>query len=443
MFFKGNSSDNTIKIDSSNFLNNTAFWGGGIFVEHQDWSYNNTLIVNNSHIRENECLYKRSSNQGTGGGGARAGYVFFNGTHAKSNLIWFENCIFSNNSAYFGGGLSFYAAREPTESSATNSLVFVNTTWQGNIARACSAVDLSVWHLEPKGAVVAANFTNCTITDNSGDYTSELNTVVGIGALYLDSIPIYFMGENCFERNSHSALAAVSTGIYLTTNSSLVFVNNTGRHGAAVALLGYAFLETSHASELSFIDNTADLNGGAIYQHSIGQHDLINSRNCFIRYSNVGVTPDEWTSNFYFSGNQANDRNESIYATSLLLCEWTDVFGNTSANLSSVFCWSDWWDYDSGNCTTEVHTSPAIFKPSSRSFDFDIFPGERHLLPLRMLDDHGNDVTSSSVFSAKSLSDGIYIDSSSQYISDNHIEVHVRTRNNKNERGEVLLETIE
>ena len=443
VFFKGNSSDNTIKIDGSNFVNNTALWGGGIFAEHQDWSYNNTLIVNNSHIRENECLYKTSSNQGTGGGGARAGYIFFGGTHTKSNLIWFENCIFSNNSAYFGGGLSFYAAREPTESSATNSLVFVNTMWQDNIARAGSAADLSVWHSVPKGAVVAANFTNCTFTDNSGDYTSEWNTILGIGTLYLDSIPVYFMGENCFERNSHSALAAVSTGIYLTTNSSLMFVNNTGRHGAAVALLGYAFLETSHASELSFIDNTADLKGGAIYQHSIGQHDLINSRNCFIRYSDVGVTPDEWTSNFYFSGNRANDHNESIYATSLLICMWGGSFGNTSANLSSVFCWSDRWDYDSGNCTTEVRSAPANFRSSSH-FNFEIIPGQRRPMPLTMLDDRGSDVTSSSVFIAKALSDGVYVDSSSEYISDNHIEVHAKCNDTNRCKGDgILLETID
>ena len=48
VFFKGSASNNTIVIDCSNFTNNSALWGGGLYVGHQDYSYNNTLIVNNS-----------------------------------------------------------------------------------------------------------------------------------------------------------------------------------------------------------------------------------------------------------------------------------------------------------------------------------------------------------------------------------------------------------
>ena len=229
VFFKGNSSNNSIVVSNTTFKNNSALWGGGVFVEHHDWSYNNNFSVYNSHLEDNECLYKNSSSKGTGGGGARVGYIFFGDTHAKKNFIRFENCNFSGNSAYFGGGLSFYAAREPTESRPTNSLVFVNTTWQENVARAGSAADLSVWHSVPTGAVAVANFTDCMFRNNSGSYTNELSTAVGIGALYLDSIPVYFMGENVFELNTHSALAAVSTGIYLTGGSSVHFLRNKGR----------------------------------------------------------------------------------------------------------------------------------------------------------------------------------------------------------------------
>ena len=117
VFFKGNSSNNIVLIESSSFINNSSFWGGGLFVEHQDYSCNNTLAVNNSQIRGNICF------QGTGGGGARVGFVFYGDTHAKNNSIHFGNCFFSDNFAFFGGGLSLFASREPTEIIATNSLV--------------------------------------------------------------------------------------------------------------------------------------------------------------------------------------------------------------------------------------------------------------------------------------------------------------------------------
>ena len=442
VFFKGVATNNTVNVIGSVFSNNIALWGGGVFVEYQDYSTNNSITLENSVITGNECLYKNSSSHGTGGGGARVGYIFFYDTHAKHNSISFKNCYFSNNFAFFGGGLSFYTAREPSESSPTNTLVFLNTTWQDNVARAGSGADLTVWHSVPKGAIGTASFTNCTFIRNNGYYTKDSNTAVSIGALYVDSIPIYFMGKNRFEINTHSAMAAISTGLYLTTNASLYFLNNTGRRGAAIALLGAAFLQTSPSSRAVFINNTATTKGGAIFQNSIGEHDLINSRNCFIRYSNISITPAEWKSSFYFSGNRANQRNESIYATSLLICQWGGAFGNSSQDLSVVFCWSDMWDYAGGDCTTEVRTSPAIFT-SDTNFKFGAIPGQRRPMPLTMLDDRGSDVTSSSVLLAKSLSKDLYIDSSSEYISDNHIEVHAADGNDILNAGDVLLETID
>ena len=425
VFFKGHAYNNTIVVNGSTFTNNVALWGAGMFVEHHDWSDNNTVLVYDSRIENNQCLYKTSSSEGTGGGGSRVGYIFFNDTHARNNLIHFEKCEFISNSAYFGGGVSFYAAREPTEANATNALTFWNCTWEHNIARAGSATDLAVWHSVPKGAVAEANFTDCVFQSNSGDYTTELGTVVGIGAMYVDSIPVYFMGSIQFHNNTHSALAAVSTGIYVTANTTAHFVNNTGRTGGAIALLGYAFLEVSPDSKIYFLNNSAEIKGGAILGESIGEHDLISSRNCFIRYSAVGVQPEDWMSTFYFSGNKANGKEDSIYATALLSCIWGGAFGSASSDSSQVFCWNN-WIYSSGNCTEEIHSAPAKFNQSEFNYPFNVsvVPGQRVLMPIRMYNDRNVTVTNSSVFIARSISPDVVVDQSTEYISDNRIEVH-------------------
>ena len=444
LFFKGSAINNTVNIENCEFSSNKALWGGGLFIEMQDFSSQNNLSVKNTIFLDNECFNKEDSSSGTGGGGARIGYIFFDDTHVKQNFIVFENCTFSYNSAYFGGGVSFFAAREPTESSSTNSMVFRSTTWQNNVARAGSGADFSVWHTEPRGAVATVNFTNCCFQENTGLYTEEQSTVVGIGALYLDSIPVYFMGNNVFRNNQNSALAATTTGIYITTDATVNFIRNRGRYGGAVALFGAAFIQTYPSSRVEFVQNTAEIEGGAIYEVSIGEHDLINSRNCFIRYSDITVTPEKWNSSFFFSANTANGRNESIFASSLLICQWGGASGNSSGDLSKVFCWSkENWDYDGGNCKTEVRTSPAIFN-SSTNYSIEVLPGKRDKTHLTMWDDRGSDVTSSSVFLARSISKDIHIDSNSLYISSNRIKVHARNANNKEGvNGTVLLETID
>ena len=252
------------------------------------------------------------------------------------------------------------------------------------------------------------------------------------------------MGENKFLENTHSALAAITTGVYITTSSLIGFRDNKGRHGGAISLLGAAFILTYPSSRLVFVNNSAVIAGGAIYEISIGEHDLINAKNCFVRYSDITVAPNKWNVSFFFSGNTANGRNESIFASSVLVCQWGAAFGNSSYELSEVFCCPNVWNYNGNNCTSEVRTSPAQFESSS-NFKIDTFPGQQHELGVTMWDDRGNDVTSSSVFLAKSLLTGLDVDISSQYISNDHIQIHRKntTDINKEVNGKVLLESVD
>ena len=443
LFVKGIATNNSVNIKNCEFARNRALWGAGLLVEMQDWSSNNSVCVSNSVVSGNECFIKESI-RGTGGGGARIGYIFFNDTKVRSNTISFENCNFSNNSAYFGGGISFYATKDPTAISPTNSLVFVNTTWLSNVAWAGSGVGLSVWHTERKGAAVVVNFTNCLIQKNSCFYTTQSNTVVGKGALYLNSISVIFVGNNCFISNNHSAIIAITAGIHVVAGSSINFIDNRGRHGGAVALLGDSFIQTSPHSHLVFVNNSADFAGGAIYHTSVDDHDLINPGECFIRYDDITLPPEQWKSNFSFSQNMAgNNKSESIFATSLLTCLWEGIAANSNSKLSSVFCW-DGWDYQGNNCSNEVRTSPAQFRSES-NFTLHLFPGQRHGMMLDTWDDRGQSVIDSSVFLARSLnSSDIQVDPSSMYISSNHIMVHsTNAKVDSQVQGEIVLETID
>lgn len=289
VFFKGSSRSNYIFVKNCTLEENKALWGAGLFVEHQDLSYNNTFVMEHSFIDNNRCFHRASEHSGTGGGGARLGHVFFGNSSVAYTRMTFRHVSFSSNRAYYGGGLSLYTTREPTKPNATNVVEFYNCEWVSNVARVGSGVDLSVWHPVPYGAIASSSFTDCVFFYNSAKYTAEMGEYVGIGALYSDSIPVDFHGVTRFESNSPTALACVGARFSFHSDCSAEFVENSGRNGGAMALMGYSFLQVSSNTTLKFVRNKAVFKGGAIFGQSIGEHDLISSRNCFIRYSDIDI----------------------------------------------------------------------------------------------------------------------------------------------------------
>jgi predicted outer membrane repeat protein len=466
VFFKGVSKNNRISIKNCSFRNNTALWGAGFFLEHQDASFNNIFIMESSLVDNNRCFHSSSEHNGTGGGGARVGHVFYgsknhvNSSVTKSQMI-FRNVTFSSNKAYYGGGLSLYSAREPTQSNATNTVQFCNCSWISNVARVGSGVDLSVWHPIPYGAIVSPSFTDCLFFNNSAEYTSSIGQYVGIGAFYSDFIPVNFYGRVVFKSNKPTALACI--GAMLSFNSSCIgeFINNTGRNGGAVALLGYSFLQVSSNTTLRFIGNRAEFKGGAIFGQSVGEHDLISSRNCFVRYRDIEVTPWEWDATFLFENNTVSSGINSIYATSLLTCLWGGAYSSASTKreITSVFCWNrnasnpTQWIY-SGNCKDEIATSPAKFEKMGSTNEctdddvcnvvLSVIPGRSTVLPFYTIDDRRKNVTKSTVLTAQFVNDTeldgkkASLENSSLYISDNSVALY----GTPNESAYLKLETI-
>lgn len=454
VYFKGNSNSNVISVSNQClFKDNKALWGGGIFVEHQDNSNNNSFNISDSNVLQNECYNKSSEVAGTGGGGVYLGYSFFTQTrNVHNNKMLFNNVNITQNQAYFGGGLSFYSAREQNQQRSTNTLEFVSCTWRENIARVGSAVDISPRTTNSTdGGLVQPIFQRCTFENNSAKNVSSISSMkmtgdfVGIGALYVDSVPVHFAESACFLNNSQTALASINAGLYFKEGCTANFDGNSGRKGGAIALYGNSFVQVSERSSMTFRNNHAKRKGGAIYGESIGEHDLISSRNCFIRYSDITKNSSSWNSNFYFEGNTVGDRNKSInslYLTSLLTCVWVNagqhlkLSSETISELAKqVFCpqndSTNWKYLDSTdkNCTQEIATSSAYFyanissisKPFHESYYMSVVPGNQSHIPILTADDRANDVTKEMVLMAKVMvnTGNVTLDNSSTYVHSN------------------------
>ena len=412
IFFKGDASHNTITVDKCRFIRNQALWGAGMFVEFQDNTHNNNVIVNSSYILDNSLYYNDTNNEGTGGGGSRVGYIFFDNSVPFSNKISFINCTFEGNNAYYGGGLSFYTARQPVvdNSSQLNAFKVQECHFRSNLARIGAALDLSLWHPSKIGkSPQPLLISNCIFENNSAMIQGGSDGLIGVGAVYVDSLPVNFSGNVSFNDNSGSALAVTGSYITIESSSNVSFYNNSGRNGGAIALLSNVYILMNEDSILHFVNNRAQYKGGAIYYFNAGERDLLSSRNCFIRYYNVSVRPEDWTSRFYFKNNKiegmTGDSNQysAIYASTILPCIWGGAFGDSVYNKSTInrtFCWNKNWTYkDNLSCSHQISSAPSNYKFIHSSYT--TVPGKTFLLNLTIYDDLKNNVTDTAIFVAR------------------------------------------
>ena len=408
LYVIGNASNVKFEVTNCSFVNNTALWGGGLLVEFLDNAHDNYVFVNDSEFIDNSIHYNPKF-EGTGGSGVRVNMLMSADLNSViyNNSVTFTGCNFSNNiNAYYGGGMSFYTSvNSVNKVNSPNHVQLYSCNFMYNIARLGAAIAISVYPPSNNSIEIypLVYIHDVTVTYNKAYYDHSLTgNLVGVGAVYIDTIPVVFGGINTFHSNFGSALAMTACQIDVLKEMS--FYNNTGRSGGAVVLYADAFIVTHPFSHMSFIENNAENFGGAIYSLSPGVGDQFGSRNCFLRFSNVSTLPYQWTSSFYFKSNKAKNQLNAIYASTVLPCVWIE--GHNGINLSIVkqtFCWSDNWIYHndsnlSESCTNQIMTAAADYK---LPISYNVIPGDDILFNANVFDDMGNNVTDSTVFVVK------------------------------------------
>ena len=415
IFMKGNASKNTVDISYCNFTKNLALWGGGLFVEFHDNTFNNTVRVTHSILEKNECYF--DLNSGTGGGGMRIGHIVFGGepdtgnrSGASGNHVELNNCKFQHNAALNGGGLSIVPTSQNSGASQIATIDIIETTFQQNYAKLGAALNIDRFVMVLDGTVLTVNVENCIFDSNSVDYPQYLHDrygynynayQLGVGAVYVNQVPVSFCKGTIFTDNVGSAVAAIGTGLDFT-DSFVVFFQNKGEKGGAIALLGVAFIKINDNTTMFFTKNTASIDGGAIYNRLIERGTLASYDNCFIRHLDSFLSPDQWKSKFHFSSNydQGGTRPSAIHTTSILPCTWP----GGSESKASAFCWdSKHWFYSPTDCSEQINSDVGkiIFNnpEEMNSNHVEAFPGRSFKLPLIIMDDLTNEVNNQTVFS--------------------------------------------
>ena len=365
----------TIQVSHCVFENNEALFGAGLSIFLHGAANHNTIWITDTNFTGNRgYTYKNSEGVESGGGGVQVMLTThqFNGmAGVTNNRVTFQHCKFTNNSAYWGGGLSIVSVCEHTAKCdrATNDIHIEECEWSDNRAGFGSAIDCVSWDDVQDGVLPVVTLKGNQIYNNTVKYRKSANRyIAGAGTLYTDSIPINLEGRNTFSHNNGSGITAVDAILNFTSMSDTDFSHNTGIKGGALALYGKAQVMLCARSNVTFDHNHAKLMGGAIFYRLSGPRNLITSEMCFIQYENRTLPPNEWDTTVTFSCNHAFIDGDSVFTSSLLPCVWTGGFygpgllakqNNLQENLKKVFRRSNAFIFSNISCgcnSIENHT---------------------------------------------------------------------------------------
>ena len=401
IMFKGYHSDITVGISDCEFHNNTAYWGGGLYAVFRDRSNNNKVTIEGSKFVKN-CVKLN------GGGGAKVGFLAYSSidsfSNATNNIIKMINCTFESNRAeQYGGGISLVASK----GLQNNIFEFRHCKWIKNEAQTAAAVDISpgVWSILGYGVAPSTTFIDCSFTQNIvKPVPNEIGPGIaqekkGTGTFLATSFHLKFEGDTEFLNNNGTALYLTSASVTFASNSNVLFRENHGRNGGAVALIAFSVLFLEDNTAVSFERNTAQRRGGAIYTFSVETH--LSSHSCFIQYHGTTILKEKRNISVHFINNTVvSHMGHTLYTTSLLPChkhcetDGVDHHSTYSSYTHTFDCVGDVYIMDTGlNNSIATRKGKVEYKSvpdsvlSTKPYYYELIPGKDFDMPITTLDE--------------------------------------------------------
>lgn len=442
--------ENTFTITSCLIVNNSAnFAAGGLLVELLNSVHKNNISIYETVLKKNLCPGRYVGN----GGGLIVDFMFysqsyFHGIIPKSNSFLCYNCTIEHNSAYRGGGTSIFVTKRISTTQFENSIRFLYCTWTENISPLGSAVYISpgLWDYTLQGFLPVPVFFDCTFEFNSviqtyhpshASYNGLNVTFLGHGAIFVSELHIRFAGTSHFTGNKGSAVYLSSSVLEFDEDSNVIFHNNTGHNGGAIAMYGSSAIYINNGSTFNFTKNMAYLMGGAIYSETVGVLQL-SYYNCFVQ---PAILENFKTNSiFYFKGNVAKNGG-SIFATTFRSCRIfcpRHNFSTTKHPQEILQCIANFTFSESLNNASVIATEPDDFILNEET-PLLIIPGAEHTLQLSVTDEANNSL-SGIVYEAGVLSkDNVSIDPAFYQVSNNVICIN----GNVGDEAELHLNTYD
>ena len=327
-----------VEIRKSEFLSNTAYFGGGLCFNN--FFPNSQIILDSCEFKKNAAL----SNTTTGG---LAGGLFiqnledtFSGANTSLSAT-ITNCIFEENGALFGGGAYFFSTDDGF------NLTIENTEFTDNIAN------------DFGGGVVVGNtlatFDGCTFQDNSANTSVGGGLFIFNNSLNTNPEPTTEVLNSTFENNRAFTGGGLAFNNFFPKSNIIIDgcdflrngVNGTQGAGGGALLQNVQGLDpnTSLSIQISnsnFEENLAGQGGGAQIFSNVDSLDLMVSNTDF--YKNTSpygggmditsggsiITANLFETNFM-------ENNADLFAGGLLLFD-VDNISVKKSKFTNNFC---------------------------------------------------------------------------------------------------------
>ena len=208
--------------------------------------------------------------------------------YPSNNMIIFQFCCFSNNSASYAGGVDVLMGSVSLDDrKEPNHIEFDSCKFSYNQASSGSAVHINRNIPSESGSyfVALVYFYNCNFLGN-GQYNfkskSSANDVLQSGAFYANKVWVNFGWKTQFIDNNSTALQVSDASIQFKDNSKTIFKNNSGIKGGAILLTGDSELYVKYNTSMIFNGNRAVSYGGAIAVLHLQVQNLAYSDKCFL-----------------------------------------------------------------------------------------------------------------------------------------------------------------
>ena len=266
--FLHNSEHNSVVLENSTFVNNSATYGGGVYYSFSETAADNRAVITGGILREN---------RGAQAGGAIAVSQW---DRSRRSTAIVRNSTITHNWARRGGGVDAFFMNN-LETPGDSALKFDRVQFLSNTGRGSTAVLLT--SALPLGYPIASvpEFINCTIIDHKRHDKKTASVSSPFTSFRVDA---RFSGHNIFASNRGSGAIQMQNGI-IHVEGKLELSNNTGYKGAGMWLTLSQIKLYPH-SELLFIGNVAASNGGALCADTFRAHEVIHEYNtdCFLTY---------------------------------------------------------------------------------------------------------------------------------------------------------------
>ena len=301
-----------VTIQDTVVSNSVAVFGGNVQIDMLS-SYQNLSQV----VFLNCSILNGHSNEG---GGIRVmieqNADFFD-AHNMTALLSFDNTLFKFNHANGSGG-ALYVVVKGSKALSICSVNFFNCNFSHNFAR-----NGGTFYIEKQlevhiplnypGPRLQVKLEECVFKENKLIHGYQQN---GDGIVRFQSVKNVLINNSSFVENNGTALLLLDSTVTFEQNT--LFYKNWAPYGAAIHICDVSQFFLTNGSYIDFVQNQADVAGGAIYA---GERCLETTPSCFYQPI-IDTTIDKLntTTSLTFINNTARLAGDAIYGGSVDNC---------------------------------------------------------------------------------------------------------------------------